>query len=457
MNHRISVTWKLFLAVVFTGVAIIFLLHDKISHTLTKNVRYWTQAGHTIPVSNNLSGQSCLTSTGILDSFIRAHSNIDNWRRVTTDVYVYSAYWDDRDRLERPSVVVIAAGFRKSKNLSSIECVFSNDTNSKESAANTTFEIMKEHHHKYASGIFFYCQPLFDKPSLYVTLKLKDIVDNIWIPIRKLTYDTKASVTNTTALCVRPIYGNLNISQSLAEFIAYYQAIGVSHFSFYNAGIANATLLFLTQLRKNGISITLNSWDLTEDLRSMWAMGQMAAIQDCIYRHMNYDLLVIVDLDEFIVPQKKYKTTLQKIVQDVDKRLANKSNFLWGSYVFRQTFFCVEYPSVNVNKNGNFNLITQTKLLHENKIWPYCDRSKYILRPQMVKMGGIHCVLKHLPGFKMYLFPSRSALVHHYREGIRFCKNKNVSLAVSNRAVLTYRQEILNSKALQTWIKFIKS
>ncbi|XP_076344795.1 beta-1,4-galactosyltransferase galt-1-like [Tachypleus tridentatus] len=449
MSHKISVRWKSFLAIVFTGGAVIFLQHNEISHTLTEHARYSTQVGHAVPVSNPL--------TSVIDSFIDAHSNMDNWKRVATDVYIYSAYWDDRDRLEKPSVVVMAAGVRKSKNLSSINCVFSNDTQSEEYAANTTFEILKEHHHKYASGILFYCQPLFDKPSLYVTLRFKNIINNIWIPIRKFTYDTKVYFTNTTALCMRPLYGNLNISQTLAEFIAFYQAIGVSHFSFYNAGITNATLFFLTQLRKNGISITLNSWDLPEDLRSIWAMGQMVAIQDCIYRHMSYDLLVIVDLDEFIVPQKKYKTTLQKIVQDVDKRLANKSHFLWGSYVFRQTFFCVEYHSININKNSNLNLITQTKLLHESKIWPYCDRSKYILRPQTVKMGGIHCILKHLPGFKIYLFPSKTALIHHYREGIRFCKNKNTSLTVSNRAALTYRQEILNSKALQRWIKFIKS
>ncbi|XP_013792083.1 beta-1,4-galactosyltransferase galt-1-like, partial [Limulus polyphemus] len=332
-------------------------------------------------------------------------------------IFAYSAFWDDRmDLSEGFRVIIVAAGPRRPLILQRVSCMLNyGDYNQ---TTDTNFQVINENHGKSTSAILFYCFPASSERipvSATLFLKKRKIV-RAWIPVHQQKLRTDDS-TNKTVVCLRPMFGNVILTPQVVEFIAFYQIIGATHFTFYDNGITKEIHLLLKKLQeKAGVSVSIHSWDLPKTLSSIWERGQLAAIQDCIHRHMNtFEFVILVDIDEFIVPQKQHQMTVQEIIHYVDKHKKEPPGFKWGSYVFRNSFFCLEFPSQNSALKPRIELLTQTKLFRKKKIWPPFERSKVIVRPRVVKVGGIHSVIEHVAGYRFQVIPPEFGLLHHYR------------------------------------------
>ncbi|GIY07816.1 glycosyltransferase family 92 protein [Caerostris extrusa] len=117
----------------------------------------------------------------------------------------------------------------------------------------------------------------------------------------------------------------------------------------------------------------------------MWSLGQIAGINDCIYRHMSSNSYVtIVDLDEFITP--RHVMTIQELMLVHERR-----GRMIGSFVFRSCVFCLEYKQ-DIFPHYIPHFITQTCVRRENWIYPFLIRTKYIVKPSRVIMAGVHHV-----------------------------------------------------------------
>ncbi|UYV81800.1 hypothetical protein LAZ67_20002490 [Cordylochernes scorpioides] len=208
------------------------------------------------------------------------------------------------------------------------------------------------------------------------------------------------------ALCIQPIHGNFNRATWLIEFIEFYTMMGVEHFFFYIYQVGNNVQKVLDHYEALG-RLTQQPWRLgLASINEIRTKGIFAALNDCLYRTMgHYDLDVMVDLDEFIVP-RKHKTYME-MVEYLNKNL---SGVVPGSYLFKNSFFYLEKEN-DLSQMGTQPetgpifapfLVTQYKTKRA-KTYPYKIRSKFFVVPHRVEAAGNHYIRRYYGGLAMYL------------------------------------------------------
>ncbi|XP_023209734.1 glycosyltransferase family 92 protein F13G3.3-like [Centruroides sculpturatus] len=358
---------------------------------------------------------------------------INKWIHVKEDYYVYSAYWEYR---KTPSFVrIIAIGPKKPINLSTFSCLLKyNNGSVKRSDIN--YEFIPEDHYQKHISLFFYCKAS-DIPERVALTSTKQNATH-WIKVA-LTEPVKGNEIwqSNIAVCVRPFFGEFpNNNLQLAEFIAYYQIMGVQHFTFYDYKAKNSIKLLLNASIDGGIPISLFPWNLPTDVRDAWDYGHLANIADCMYRYAKtHKYVVIVDIDELILPQQNIS------LMDIIKTY----NSSWSTLLFRNTFFSLDLPDDPEVKNATIPLTILKKTLHFTPMEPYL-RTKGIVLPSKVEIPGIHFTWKSIDNSKTITAEPTFAKLHHYRH--RGNKEKPV---IRDQTAWRYSDRILKSDPIKIW------
>lgn len=375
-------------------------------------------------------------------------SSVDNlsssWHQIFGTTFMYSAYWDDRDE---PHVKILAAGSYDER-LSTIRCyVLTEELLIVE--ANATFAIMDfENNGESHTPIFFICYPHNGKRPKKIMLSVIDSRNSTWLPVRTSTLNK--NIQNKIAVCVRPLFGRFtNNNLQIAEFIAFYQLLGVDHFVFYNLEAENSLLRLLREISKTGISVDILPWDLPRVLYNTWAHAQVLSITDCVYRVApTHEFALVIDVDEFIIPKQNY--SLQRIIAS-----SNNSPQI-ASFVFKHIFFCLDYA--RYHPQVKLPLITQTVDLRKQEIFPWKSRAKSIFRPLGTILPGIHKILLSRPRWKpMTIINEDVAVMHHYRSGICTLWNRLGYQTEQDKIAFKYRKALLESSPIKTWQRLYKN
>ncbi|XP_023218781.1 beta-1,4-galactosyltransferase galt-1-like [Centruroides sculpturatus] len=336
------------------------------------------------------------------------------WTKFLNGVYGFSAFWDNRIGESGIFARLIGIVHRNISMLIKLKCIVKNEDN--EIAATLFYHIIEENHEKNHAAVMFICTPkkIFPIPKL-ITIISNENNRKIWLPIQR--YTSVKSAKNKMAVCVRPLYGPFNDTYAIARFIAYYKTIGFMHFIFYAQEITEQVKMYLLKLFQNKVSIDLLPWFLPSDIQDTWAQGQLACIQDCIYRYMYlFEYILIVDLDERIVPKITY--TMQETMDNLVLKDVNKNA---GAFMIRHTYFCI----TKSQKVSHEPVLLIDNVKRMRNIWPSEQRSKLILKPETIEICGIHSVQKMFGGWKQVEIPPQLAILNHYR--VNACnKNKNV-------------------------------
>ncbi|KFM60299.1 hypothetical protein X975_10077, partial [Stegodyphus mimosarum] len=185
-------------------------------------------------------------------------------------------------------------------------------------------------------------------------------------------------------------------------------------------------------------------WSLPQELSSMWALGQMASINDCIYRQMHsLAYVVVVDFDEFITP--RHAITLQQLLSSHD--IPEKKS---ASFVFRSCVFCTEYER-DIFPDEIPPFITQTSIRRESTIYPFLVRTKYVVKPRRMVTSGVHHVWELIPGWEERLVPASHVLVHHYRAQLCTEGKKKLKKGEVDVMARKYLNQMLRSKIVSVW------
>ena len=217
------------------------------------------------------------------------------------------------------------------------------------------------------------------------------------------------SLPGKFTLCVAPLHQNVSLVYELINSIEFNRILGADFFVFYNHSLNYVTSKVLSYYSKKGL-VEVLPWKIPIDNTLIHYYGQMAAVNDCVYRHRDTtDFVVIEDLDEFILPVNETDTTWH----DILKRLPKAS-----SYTFRHAAFRLDWDN-NKTDQLDSTIIDKYRLLVFNKIErepisPQRYRAKTILNPKVSNMTGVHVVWEHTEGELFYVDPS-VALLHHYR------------------------------------------
>lgn len=405
---------------------------------------------NSVPSANTLEDYLLLSfSNSTLRKFpdkdvFRFYANgTDDWRQVTDYIYVFSAFWDTR--LSNASLVRIIAGARFIEyKMNATKCLIKFNSSSTVLEVPAESEILTEHHGKIDKAIYLKCFLNTDESPAYVAV-VPLSWDVTWasrahfMKVHSLEHNTQSS---RIGLCVRPMFNYTDVFR-IAEFIAYYEAIGVSHFSFYIYDASEHIVSYFQEIQLKNYSIEILPWSLPGQLQHMWAKGQLASINDCIYRQMQSLMYVIVvDLDEFVTPRQVMH--IQEVLEKQD--IPTKHS---ASFVFRSCCFCAEYKQ-DILPSVILPFTTQISIRRESYIYPFLVRSKYIVKPSKTLVAGVHNVWKLIPGWEQRFVPASQVLVHHYRARMCVGPNKTLEEGVIDVKSRKYLNQLIMSRATTT-------
>ncbi|XP_067659510.1 uncharacterized protein [Haliotis asinina] len=212
--------------------------------------------------------------------------------------------------------------------------------------------------------------------------------------------------------CFSALHSNFSNTLQLIQTLEISLMFGVDHFIVYNYSIHESAMNVLKHYRDLGV-LDILPWDVPVNQTEIHYFAQLAAIQECIYRNLHVSEYILTgDTDEVYIP-KVYSDTSRMIADNLRGRPS------CSCLIVRSTFFPLNlHPYV-----GNFSLkqeaerLNLTYVLHTSRlrINNPGDRSKLIIKPTGVEIGGIHAVQRFRKGHDGCICPYSRCLLHHYR------------------------------------------
>ncbi|KAH3772482.1 hypothetical protein DPMN_173822 [Dreissena polymorpha] len=264
----------------------------------------------------------------------------------------------------------------------------------------------ESHERRYTSVRFKCFSPLGKKPSYVSAVETPCREPSNHIAVKSMeipkTYKRRFTV------CLMPLHNNFNDSYALVQWIELNLLLGAENFVVYNYSSSANIRTILDLYTKRNITEVVQ-WSIP--VEEVHYFGQVAAINDCLYRSKHdSEFLVNVDLDEYIIPRYNAKTW-----SDV---IANSSEI---AFVFRNVFYRKDVSSrendfPNKPMAEEYKLSTLLTSVHDAKILPHNQRSKYIVRTSKVNVLMIHEVPFFGNGARALFVSPHVASVHHYRD-----------------------------------------
>ena len=245
-----------------------------------------------------------------------------------------------------------------------------------------------------------------------------------------------SAVNRTFTICVPHIHTYSNFKE-LIEWIELTMLLGVEYFTFYKVSMSKRMEQTLSYYSKRGL-VEVLPWQMPKDLsKDMHYHGQLADINDCLYRNRNSTkYLAFNDLDEYIIPRGKDTTTWADMMPNLKPR---------DSFSFRGTFFWREWAAKPTTSEDDYtdNLLTMSVLKHANRTFNNGVRSKLMICPEKVEMMKIHDVGEMVSGENEISngVDINIGLLHHYRS--RGGYEQIVEGPVEDNTMLKYRNALI--------------
>ncbi|XP_052806355.1 beta-1,4-galactosyltransferase galt-1-like [Mya arenaria] len=282
--------------------------------------------------------------------------------------------------------------------------------------------------------MYFICK--LDTESLpeAVSIATRETFEDPLNLLKVVNQSERSKRYNLTA-CVSPLFGNFDNFIQLIEWIELNKLLGIEHFNFYISDVSKNVWTVLDYYQSKG-EAELLPWTLPLTEEDVHYNGQLAAINDCLYRNKHStEWLQVTDLDEFIVPQNDTTYSILDVLRDYDDAT---------EVVFRHAHFLssVRMPPAKkkTSKYGDDlikHLTSQNLFLMSSNILPANARSKIIVKPRHIVTMGIHQVWAAMVGHVLKVVDVNVCILQHYRDTL---DGVDSSAMVLNNATLRYKQ-----------------
>lgn len=400
-------------------------------------------------LAKNLPKSECGNMHGIPEG------KYQTWQLMTKsrDAWVFSAFYEN---LTGPFIRIIGA---KARWISAdIHCqLWFNVTSGSKNTTHTKLHLVvvsasvknipEDHGRKFAA-CYFLCplhQLKVNVPpiSVSIVLKKKCQLPRNHILVTPNSVASEKDKKNFT-VCLSPLHLNYNRIYELVEWVEINKLFGADYFTFYNTSISRNVTAIIKKYTEEGFIETVD-WKIPfktvggseEHHSEIHYYGQLAAINDCLYRNMyRTKYIVFIDADEMIIPK------IHRDWMSLIDSLKHATNI--GAYIFKCTFFRKEWEDTKENFTGKdiakkYNVISLLKLDREPKIHPVYIRSKTIVNPLKVETVGIHNIWSFRTGYVASEIGNSQGLVHHYRSW----QNPKDKQKVHDTTILAYKDSIL--------------
>ncbi|KAI5636955.1 glycosyltransferase family 92 domain-containing protein [Phthorimaea operculella] len=357
------------------------------------------------------------------DDVMEPHDAIRQVVPITREVfYVYSAFLERR---KEPAVRVIGATYVNPEK--GVFCLLRLRDN-RTYVAVAKIKVVEEHHDSYYGAVFILCLLKNLKPDEAVggsvsvmSLTSRNHVVTNRLPI--LDTKPKSGGQENIHVCVRPLHYSYNDVDWMVEWIEFNRILGVTHFYFYNMSIGDNIDCMLRNYPNNEKLFTVLEFDFSH--LNLWMEGQQLSAHDCLYRSASKaDWLLLIDLDEVVLPHHKGLKLLQKSIGKHVKLYPELFSLLSSEvspsedpyeFQFRNAFF---YQAWDDDPKSILPLYTAKKTRRSTQVDWYGVRSKYAVRPSKAVELAIHFVSEFDTGdsdYNTFQVEPDVALLHHYR------------------------------------------
>jgi len=237
---------------------------------------------------------------------------------------------------------------------------------------------------------------------------------------------SKDPVVNFT-VCVTPLNYDFNDSRLLVEMVELNRMFGAQRFVFYNFTTGSEVVPYMRSYAEDGV-VTVLPWKLPvlTDARGphpdpeIHYFGQLAALNDCLYRSMfRSRYVVLTDMDEIVVP-RRHGTWIEMMESEGKARRSDWQSGV-ASFHFRNVFFRTDY-GVDDLYVGNatvrgLQLRSLLFTIREQTTFPHGWRSKHIVNPEAVVLVGVHHIENNMDynRFSVFDVGEEVGLLYHYR------------------------------------------
>ncbi|XP_037551423.1 glycosyltransferase family 92 protein F13G3.3-like, partial [Nematolebias whitei] len=251
------------------------------------------------------------------------------------------------------------------------------------------------------------CQIPPNCDATHVTLLTEPRAENernlTWIPIRNKKTNERNERMNFT-VCISSLFGEYNNVLQYTQSLEMYRLLGVNRVVIYNTSCGPDLDRLLQSYTQEGFVeivpwpidkhlIPSRGWLYAEHGGDLHYFGQLATLNDCIYRYMERSRYVLLnDMDEIIMPYQH--NNLMSLMDTLQKQHPNVGVFSIETLIF---------PKEHFEPSGRFHLpqwsgVPGVNILEhiyrEDPDRHRFHRYKLIVQPRMVEQTSVHEVLK---------------------------------------------------------------
>lgn len=303
---------------------------------------------------------------------------------VSRDIYLYSAYFDDRDTIEHPTIRVIGIIESKPQELYCLLWYNHSATPDVVSAERTKAGEPEEFKGKKFQGEIFSCglpEKKYCPSHISILRHLKFEPSNIL----KVNTPKKPIVEIDFGVCLGVAYGDIDVYM-LIEWLEILKLWGVGEITMYNNSISNQSSYILADyvMHQDVVVYPAPSVFDVEGV-DIIRLTLSPVLNDCMYRNLyRYQALIATELGELIVP--KTGTNYFEMLTDIQR--VQPSRHPATTYVVRNAFFYMDLPVLNIDSY----LVTQ-KYLYGVTPDVYGHNSRSIVGPRScVVLGSLSCI-----------------------------------------------------------------
>ncbi len=320
-------------------------------------------------------------------------------------LYLYSAFWDDRETLPGEPVIRIITVTRTighkwkhiEKNiLSQLRCVTvcRDDLLVEVRSVNETRALQNHPPELEIDRRQIICIPHTCRDYVTVTFAAVGTVTEEWVSRNMLPVETyqRTDTPQSLVVCTGPIYKTFDVYR-LVEWFEMLKILEVDKVVMYNESLDETASRILRHYQDQGY---LDLWQMDPDylkpegrLKTRWRCP--VAISDCMYRYMyRYKRVLGLDVDEFIIPRTVQ--TLPQLIQKLDSNASVRN----GTVRVVQHSFVSSFFVPNISDAERFTYLRHNYRLDKFERW----HKKSIVNPLGCLALMNHYCKKKIPGFE---------------------------------------------------------
>ncbi|XP_069468244.1 uncharacterized protein [Ambystoma mexicanum] len=268
------------------------------------------------------------------------------------------------------------------------------------------------------------CPAVSNCTAKYVSIHSSDKGDADKLPLFEIRNRIPGAFTAEFTVCISTMFGNSTNALQFIQAIEMYKLLGAQKVMIYNHSCSSLIDKVMKHYIAEG-TVKVIPWpiDLYLDVSTKWHFlldscpkdlgyyGQLATLNDCLYRNMyKSKYVVFIDMDEIIMPKKHQNWT--SMMADLQQQHSKMGAFLFKNYVFPNNVYDSTFILSPWNAIPGNNILLN--VYREPKIEGH---EKLIVNPRKVIQVSVHTVLKAYEPF--FMVSEDIAILQHCREPVQ--------------------------------------